>query len=375
MKKVLFTSVLDSFMMLFNLPLLKYFKEQGYEVHVATSGDDSIPYCDKKFKISLERNPFKVNNLKAIKQLKKIIDSEHYDIIHTHTPMGSAVTRLAAKEARKNGTRVIYTAHGFHFFTGAPLVNWLVYYPVEKYLSKYTDTLITINMEDYERAKAKFKKCKDIQYVPGVGIDEDKFNFEMTPEEKHELRSSLGIKDEDFVMIFPAELNKNKNQIMLINAMEELVKEHKDIHLLLPGKDSLDGYYQQVTKEKGLENNIHFLRFRKDIPKLLKISNLSVASSQREGLPVNLLEAMYVGLPIIATNCRGQRDLVKDGYNGYIVEINDVDTLVDKIRIIYEDKKIRNVLVNNSNTMVKNYLLNKVMIKMKGIYSNGNEIK
>ncbi len=146
MKKVLFTATVDSHILQFHLPFLKYFKECGYEVHVATNGKETIPYCDKKIKIPFERNPLKLNNLKAIHELKKTIEQEKYEIIHTHTPMGSVVTRFAAKKARKKDhTRVLYTAHGFHFFQGAPLKNWLIFYPVEKYLSKYTDTIITNN--------------------------------------------------------------------------------------------------------------------------------------------------------------------------------------------------------------------------------------
>ena len=315
MKKVLFTATVDSHILAFHTPFLKLFKENGYEVHVATNGDEKISYCDKKIKIHFERSPFKLNNLKAIRELKKVIDGEKYDIIHTHTPMGSVVTRLAAKSARKKyHTKVIYTAHGFHFYKGAPLINWLLFYPVEWFLAKYTDTLITINQEDYELAKKRFsKRCRDIEYVPGVGIDDEKFNFKMTKKECHELRASLGLKDDDIVMIYPAELNKNKNQILLINAMEELVKEHKNIHLLLPGRDSYNGYYQRVTEEKGLSDNIHFLGFRNDIPRLLKISDLAVSSSLREGLPVNILEAMYVGLPVVSVDAIGARVLIEDG--------------------------------------------------------------
>ena len=179
----MFTATVDSHILHFHLPYLKLFKDQGYEVHVATNGTEEIPYCDKKHTISFERSPYKINNLKAIKQLKQIIDKENYEIIHTHTPMGSVVTRLAAKGARKKGTRVIYTAHGFHFYKGAPLINWLLFYPVEKYLSKYTDTLITINDEDYQLAKKKFKKT-NVEYVPGVGIDPNKFDIKMPNDEK-----------------------------------------------------------------------------------------------------------------------------------------------------------------------------------------------
>ena len=368
MKKVLFTATVDSHILAFHLPFLKWFKDQEYEVHVATNGDEEIPYCDKKIKVSFERSPFKLNNIKAIFQLRKILLEEKYDIIHTHTPMGSVVTRLAAKKSRKQRTRVIYTAHGFHFFKGAPLINWALFYPVEKYLSKYTDTLILINKEDYNLAKKKFKKCKDIQYVPGVGIDENKFDIKMTKKEKTELRKSLGLKDTDFVIIYPAELNKNKNQLMLINVMEKLIKKHNDIKLLLPGKDSYNGYYQNLVKEKRLDKNIFFLGFRKDIPKLLQISDLAVATSKREGLPVNIMEAMYVGLPIVATDCRGQRDLVKDGENGYIVPLDDSEMFAERIKVIYENKTLRNKLKKGNKTEIKNYMLKDILDKMNKIY-------
>ena len=368
MKKVLFSATVDSHILAFHLPFLKWFKEHGYEVHVATNGDAEIPYCDKKIKISFERSPFKLNNIKAIFQLKKVISKEKYDIIHTHTPMGSVVTRLAAKGARKHGTRVIYTAHGFHFFKGAPLLNWVLFYPVEKYLSKYTDTLILINKEDYNLAKRKFKKCRDIEYVPGVGIDKEKFNVKMTKKEKTELRKSLGLKDTDFVMIYPAELSNRKRQIWLINTVSSLLKENKDIHLLLPGKDSLNGKCQELTKELGLESQIHFLGFRNDIPKLLQISDLSVSSSRQEGLPVNIMEAMYVGLPIVASDCRGNRDLIKDGENGYIIPLDDLEMFVDRVEIIYGNKNLRSKLKKTNKNEIKHYMLKNILSKMKRIY-------
>ena len=375
MKKVLFTATVDSHILQFHLPFLKLFKEKGYEVHVATNGDEEIPYCDVKHKISFERSPLKINNLKAIKQLKKVCESEKFDIIHTHTPMGSVVTRLAAKSSRKKyHTRVIYTAHGLHFFKGAPIINWLLFYPVEKYLSKYTDTLILINKEDYDRCKRKFKKCKDIQYVPGVGIDEEKFNFEMTKKEKLELRKSLGLKEKDFVMIYPAELNKNKNQGMIINAIEELSKKYKDIKVILPGVDSYNGYYQQLVKEKGLEEYIKFLGYRKDIPKLLKISDTALATSYREGLPLNVMEAMYEGLPIIATDCRGQNELVKDHINGYLITIGDQSRFTECVEKLYLSRNDNDRFGEQSKYIVKEYLLDKIIAKLEKIYFKKKKI-
>ena len=199
MKKVLFTATVDSHIIQFHIPYLKWFKEQGYEVHVATNGDEKIEYCDVKHKIPFERNPIKINNIKAIFKLKKIIEEEKFDIIHCHTPMGGVVTRLAAINSRKKyNTKVIYTAHGFHFFKGAPLLNWMIYYPIEKILSNVTDCIITINKEDYELAKKKFN-AKHIELVNGVGVNANKFTSKIPDQEKLKLRKNLEIKKDDFV--------------------------------------------------------------------------------------------------------------------------------------------------------------------------------
>ena len=369
MKKVLFTATVDSHILQFHLPFLKMFKDNGYEVHVATNGNDEIPYCDVKHFVSFERNPIKINNLKAIKQLKKICEDEKFDIIHTHTPMGSVVTRLAAKKFRKYyHTKVIYTAHGLHFFKGAPLKNWLIFYPVEKWLAKYTDTLILINQEDYEFAKKKLNRCKDIQYIPGVGIDEKKFDFSFSNKEKIELRNSLGLEKDDFVMIYPAELNWNKNQSLIINAMEKLTKKYSNIKVLLPGVDSYDGLYQKIVKEKKLDKNVIFLGYRKDIPKLLKISNLALATSHREGLPLNIMEAMYVGLPVVATNCRGQRDLIENNVNGFLIDINDEDSFIDSIEKIYLNQDNYLVFGEENKKIIKKYLLSSIIKQFEQIY-------
>ena len=362
MKKVLFTATVDSHILHFHIPYLKWFKEQGYEVHVATNGDEKIPYCDVKHKISFERSPFKFNNIKAIKKLKKIINEEKFEIIHTHTPMGSVVTRIAAMHARKKySTKVIYTAHGFHFFKGAPLINWMVFYPVEKWLSKYTDCLITINEEDYNLAKAKFE-AKKIELVNGVGVDPEKFNFKMSDKEKHNLRNSIGTNDNDFVMIYPAELSKRKNQTMLLEVMKELKEEgYNDIKLLLPGKDSMNGKYKEMSKEYNIENEVKFLGYRKDIPQLMKISDLAVSTARQEGLPVNIIEAMMCELPIIATDCRGNRDLLSK-----CISIKDTDEFARKIiQIIkYKNKE------KKYNYDISKYTLENIANYVTNIYLN-----
>lgn len=371
MKKVLFTATVDSHILQFHLPFLKKFKEKGYEVHVATNGNEEIPYCDVKHFIPFERNPLKINNIKAIFRLKKICDCEKFDIIHTHTPMGSVVTRLAANNSRKKyHTRVIYTAHGFHFFKGAPIRNWILFYPIEKFLSRFTDTLILINEEDFLIAKRKFKKCNDIKYVPGVGIDEKKFDFLFSSNDISDLRKTLGITPKEFVMIYPAELSNRKRQIWLINTLHEFISNHKNVHLLLPGKDSLNGKCQKLVENLGLETQIHFLGYRKDIPNLLKSSNLALSSANQEGLPVNIMEAMYVGLPIVASNCRGNRDLINNNENGFLVELTDSKTFVESVEKIYNNSVDIKEIISNNKKIIKNYLLPSILKKMTDIYEN-----
>lgn len=361
MKKVLYTATVDIHIKSFHLPYLKLLHDMGYKVYVATNGSEEFPYCDEKIVIPFERSPFKFNNIKAIFKLKKIIDKENFDLIHCHTPMGGVVTRLAARKARKKGTKVIYTAHGFHFYKGAPLINWLLFYPVEKWLARYTDVLITINSEDYELAKNKFKKTK-IKFINGVGIEPEKFDIKMTDNEKMELRKSLGLKKDDNTIIYVAELSKRKNQSMAIKVIKELSLKYSNIKFLVVGKDSYNGVYQDLTKNLNLEDNIIFTGIRNDVPKLMKISDIAISTSRQEGLPVNIMEAMLCNLPIVATNCRGNRDLIK---KDFIVELDDIKTMAEKIDFIIENK-----LKFDYRKDIEKYTLSNVMKEVEKIYEN-----
>lgn len=374
MKKVLFTATVDSHILNFHIPYLKLFKDNGYEVHVATNGNEKIPHCDKKHIISFERSPYKINNLRAIKQLKKVIETEKFDIIHCHTPMGSVVTRLASKKARKKyKTRVIYTAHGFHFYKGAPLLNWILFYPIEKWLTKYTDTLITINNEDYELAKKKFsKRCKDIQYVPGVGIDLNKFDKKKLNININEFKQALKLNKEDYIITCIARLDKNKNQKFLINVTNLLLKEKMDIHLLLVGSDEINGEYRKWVDLNKLNNNIHFLGHRDDIFEILSISDIIVSSSLREGLPINVIEAMACGKPIVSLKCRGINDLIENDKNGYVIDLNSDNKMIDFancIKKIKNDNELLKKITKNNLDKVKQYDVNKIIIKMNKIYN------
>ena len=354
--------------MVFHIPYLEWFKKNGYEVYVAARNDYDnkdeciIPFCDRFHDLPFERSPIRKNNLQVYKDLKNIIDTEQYEIIHCHTPMGGAIGRLAARSARKKGTKVIYTAHGFHFFKGAPLVNWLAYYPAERWLAKYTDVLITINTEDYEIAK-KFKVNR-IEYVPGVGIDTDKFkNIEVNRTEK---RESLGVSEDDFMIISVGELNKNKNHQVIIRAIAKLRNEK--IKYVLCGQGPLETELRELAKELDVENQVKFLGFRKDVPDLMKVADLFAFPSYREGLSLSLMEAMASGLPVVCSEIRGNTDLIEDGKGGYLVEPSDVEGFAKYIKELIEDSRLKSEFGDFNHKKIENYSIENVMKEVENIY-------
>lgn len=364
-KKVLFVATVTSHINAFHIPYLKYFKEKGYEVHVASNGEEKIKYCDNHFNINFNRFPLSTSNIRAYTQLKNIINDNKYEIIHCHTPVASALTRFAARKARKKfNTKVFYTAHGFHFYKGSPIINWIIYYPIEKICSRWTDCLITITNEDYDLAKRKFK-AKEIKHIDGIGFNVDKFNIKVSEEDKENLYKEIGANKNDIILTYVAELNKNKNQIILINLIEKLIKSNSNIKLLLVGDGKLKDDYHKIVKEKKLDKHILFLGRRSDIPQILSISDIYVASSIREGLPINIMEAMYMSLPIVATANRGHNELLKDG-SGYIV--HNEKEFYERISQLINNNELRTKIGDIAKHNVEKYKLNLVLSEMEKIY-------
>lgn len=367
--KILYVTTISNTINAFLIPHIKMLINQGHQVDIACNvkRDINRELMDlgcKVYNIEFQRSPLQKDNIKAFKKLKKLIQDKKYDLIHTHTPVASACVRLACKNF--NNIKVIYTAHGFHFYKGAPIQNWLIYYPIEKWLSKYTDCLLTINNEDYKIAKEKLK-AKHVEMINGVGIDTSKFTPQ-TLDEKLQLRKEYGFSEKDFILIFVGELNHNKHQDLLINVVHRLKDKIPNIKLLLVGKGKMHDKYAQLVNKLGIEKYVEFLGYRNDVPNLMLISDIAVSSSRREGLPVNVMEAMATGLPLVVTNCRGNRDLVKNGYNGYIIENDDIEEFSRKIEKLYLSKKVREKYGIASLTMIEEYKIDIVLEKMKKIY-------
>ena len=366
--KVLFVATVDYHFKAFHLPYLKWFKEQGWEVHIAAAGTLELPFADKKYSLPIKRSPFHKDNAKAYYQLKELIDQNRYNLIHCHTPMGGALGRLAARKARKQGTKVLYTAHGFHFFSGAPFMNWLIYYPIEKILSSVTDCLITINEEDFQLAKRHRFKAGQIRHVHGVGVNTDRYH-PIDRDQKRLLRQKYGYNEQNFLLFYAAELNKNKNQQLLLNSLAKIKDQIPEAKLLLAGDGPLLLQCQQLAARVGVEQMVEFLGFRQDIEQLVKMSDLAVASSLREGLPVNIMEAMACGLPVVASDNRGHRELVEQDQNGWLIEKDNVDEFADRIKAIATNGNLKNQFGTLSQKKVLTfYSLQKVHREMSIIY-------
>ena len=373
--KVLFVATVRSHIGQFHMPFIEELKKRGCEVHAAYKDNSTdkqgldTSALDKVFEVPFSRSPYSTSNIKAYKVLKKIINENNYDAIHCHTPMGAVVTRLAAKKARKKGTKVIYTAHGFHFYNGASKKNWLLFYPVEEYLAKYTDCLITINHEDYNLAKAKDFKTKKIYYINGVGVDISKFHS-VSPEEKAEIRNEYGYKQDDFLMIYPADFCERKNQNMLFDTLKILLQTSNNFQLLLPGLEEKAAPFIEYAKQIGVFDNVNVLGYRRDIDKLVAMSDISLSSSRQEGLPINLIEAMAIGNAIVATDVRGNNDLVIDGKNGFLVPLNDSKAMAECIMKLYSNPNLINDFKKRNLEMVKDYSTGNVISQMVDIYKS-----
>lgn len=378
MKKALVIASVASMIDQFNIPNILLLKELGYEVNVAcnflagsTCSQAKVEslkkYLEeiniKSYQIDFARNVSRLyQNLKAYYQVKKIVDSNHYDLIHCHSPIGGMLTRLAARKSRKKGTRVLYTAHGFHFNKDMPMWNWIAYYPVEYICSYYTDILISINKEDYSLAQNRLHS-KEVVYVPGVGIDIKQYSIsEYDSNTISKVKKSLGIGNDEKMIISIGELISGKNHESVIKALSKL--SNTNWKYFICGKGKLYDSLQKLINELGLANSVQLLGFRTDIKELLTSADLFVLPSFREGLPVALMEAMVSKTAAVCSNIRGNTDLI--GKNA-LFNPCDIESIAIKIDEYLKKDNTDEILLNYEK--VKDFDINIVMAKMKALYT------
>ncbi len=355
MKKILYVaSAAKKHICRFHLPYLKWFTEQGHIVHVA-AGDDYheedervVPFCDELFLLPMERSPFSGRNIKAYKSLEKIMDENRYNLVICNTPVGAALGRLAARKIRKQGSKVIYISHGFHFYKGCPK-TYKIYCFVEKWLVRYTDALITINIEDCNTARrfCRGKKC-EVYYVHGMGVDTKKFSLPTCPRET--MRENFGVPQDATLLVSVSEINGNKNIYTIIKALSELKDEN--LYYIACGEGEGLEKASILAKELGLKEHVIFLGTRNDIANVLHASDIFLMPSFREGLGMAGIEAMSAGLPVIASDIRGIREYAVNGKNSILLSPTDIKGFAGAIRKICDDGAFRERLAENAEKSV-----------------------
>jgi glycosyltransferase, family 1 len=378
-KKALLVTTVSGFVPQFEMGNVAILKELGYEVHYASNFNNPSYGTDNKrlegtgiicHQVDFERSPFNKKNLQAYKQLVKIMKDENIDLVHCHTPMGAVLARLAAK---KCGIKdVLYTAHGFHFFKGASIKNWLIYYPVERFLSRYTGTQICINMEDFNNAK-KFK-ATNVEYIAGVGIDTKgiKEKSDIEDKQKDELKKELNLKDTDRILITAGEMIERKNQKFLLEVVKKIKEKETPVKLIVCGHGRLEHFLKSKVKELGVENNVIFTGYRTDIYKILGLAEIFLFSSLQEGLPVAVMEAMAVGLPVVCSNVRGNADLIDNEKGGYVLDKFDVNRWADLIYSLLMDKNRLKSFGEYNMNRIKEYDRSNIEKEMRRIYGRYN---
>lgn len=369
-KRILVTST-DLMMVQFLVPHVINLSENGFEVEIACSDvGGRMDEIRKKLKnyvkaihvVRLVRSPASMTNLKGYQDMKKVIDGGHYDIIWTNEPVMGVATRLAARKARKNGTKVVYMVHGFHFFTGAPMINWMVFYPVEKFASRFCDEIVTINKEDYRRAQKKMHALS-VKYIHGIGVNTERLQKR---ENQGNIREELGLTDEEFLVLSVGELNENKNHRVIIQALGSL-KDNK-IHYIICGKGDQSEALQLLAKENGIEDNVHFLGYRRDVVDICSQSDVFAFPSHREGLGLAALEAMYSGLPLITSNVRGPVDFMTNGKSGYTCSPDDTGAFAEAIQKIKAGTAMRSSMGEHNRKAARDYCLDSVKAEVLNLF-------
>jgi len=364
--KYLFVSTISNTVNAFLIPHIRMLINNGHNVELAFHEDhepsrELILLGCHIHQVPFNRNPISLSNFIAYRHLKRIAKSEHYDIVHTHTPIASAIVRIAFRN--NFDSRIIYTAHGFHFYNRAPIKNWLLYFPLEYLLSAFTDTIITINKEDYNRAK-KILNSRRVEYIPGVGVDLEKIkNVKI---DKEYIRNNINPEIMGTVILSVGELNKNKNHGLIIKALSLVNRD--DVHYLICGDGPLKKKLFLLTKKLGIEKNVHILGYRNDIIEICKSSDIFAFPSKREGLGIAAIEAMACGLPLITSNLHGIVDYTINGVTGFSINPINIDMTFKSLKILVENKNLATSIGNNNINLIEKYSIESVLLKLKSIY-------
>ena len=355
MKKILYTASRMSHITNFHLPYIEYFKSNGDEVHVLTQGSYNLD-VDKIYDIDFEKKITSFKNIRTIFKIKKILEEEKYDLIITNTTLCSFLIRVAKQISKvKNYGKLVNIVHGYLFSSNTSFLKKSIYIFLEKICKKSTDKLLTMNKEDYDLA-VKYSLCNyDIVNINGIGLPKPPI---FQQETRLSVRSFYSVNDDEILLCYVGELSKRKNQLFLIENIEQISKVFPKFKLILAGNGDLFDFYKSEIERLRLQDKVILAGHVNNAKQLIYSSDIIISSSNSEGLPFNIMEAMSIGIPVIASRIKGHTDLIIDGYNGYLFDLNK-DSFESKLKSLKENLDIEE-LRNNEKSDIKKFMLDSV---------------
>ena len=365
-QKVLFTASTYSHIRNFHLPYLRAFQEQGWEVHVGcANAPDTIPGADAVIPLPFEKKMHAPSNFRAARILRRRIREERYDLITTHTSLAAFFTRLAVL-GMKDRPRVVNMAHGYLFDDATNPIKKQILLSAERLTAPVTDLLLTMNRWDFEAAR-KYRLGHHVVNVPGIGVDFSRLD-QVSREDGLALRRSLGVAENAFVLIYAAEFSARKSQNVLIRAMRDLPEE---VILVLPGQGALLDECRSLAVELGVDNRILFPGHINDMPLWYAMADAAVSASRSEGLPFNIMEAMYASLPVIASAVKGHEDLIVHGETGLLYPYGDSAACAEAVKAILASPETAAAYAAAAHDSMGQYSAGEVIPQVLAAYLDG----
>lgn len=368
MAKILMTATVQSHIAQFHKPVIRMLQEMGHQVDVAARNNLqekknlTLTEPDQVIEVNFSRSPFSLKVFSAYKQLKRVILAGEYDIVHCNTPVAGILSRLACRKLRKQGkVKVLYEAHGLHFFRNGPKSGWLIWYPIERFCSRFADMMVLINKMDYALVEEKFHTPM-VRRIPGIGVNLSQFK----DLGNGDLRQELSLPADTPIVVSVGELNENKNHKTVIRAMALLA--NKNAHYCIAGNGPLLQELQALAEQSGVADRVHFLGYRRDVPVILRQADVFVLPSQREGLGMAAIEAMSCGLPLVSSNRHGINDYSIEGVTGYKHHPLDSQGFASSLDKLLADEKLRKELGENCRRVAQEFTLEESLDCMKKYY-------
>lgn len=368
MANILYIATSDIHLRTFHVPYLEWLVHKGHTVDLAFEdrGGISFDMAREVYRIGFPRSLNPARLRRAYADLKRVIDHGDYDLLHCHTPIPSALARLAARNWRRRDGKLLYTSHGFHFYERGPFRNWLAFYPAELLLSHLTDCIVTINAEDLAYTKNPLWGAPS-QRIPGIGIQPRGFAPASTGE-RLALRQELGFDADDFILLYIAEFIPRKNHRFIIDVVQELRAAVPDLKVVFLGRGALMQECEAIANSLGVQDTVLFKGFRDDVAKFARIADVGISASRHEGLGIALLEQMMCAVPIVASEDRGHREFVENGETGFLFKQNDRQEFADHVMRLFRDASLREAMGRKAHAKAQEFTLSNSMQEMAKIY-------